>query len=130
MDATTATDFITTNKGTEITVHLVDGGMSTGSALSVNSKGVNIKRDGKTISFNLKKVDRLSTVGVVTSDDDEEIMAHDGMTTRELADILGTDPKSLRVILRSLGLGVGKGRKYSLAVSDLVNVRKAISANV
>lgn len=128
MDATTATDFIATNKGTEVTVHLVDGGMSTGTALSVNSKGVNIKRDGKTISFNLKKVDRLSTVGVVLDEDDEAIMAHDGMTTRELADILGTDPKSLRVILRSLGLGVGKGRKYSLAVADLVNVRKAIAS--
>lgn len=128
MDTTTATEFIAAHKGTDVIVSLVDGSISTGSALSVNSKGVNIKRDGKTVSFNLKKVDTITLPVPIELVDDEAVLAHDGMTTRELADILGTDAKSLRVTLRSLGLGVGKGRKYSLAVSDLANVRKAIAS--
>lgn len=123
MDAIIANDFITSNKGQDIVVTLVDGSTSTGSALSVNSKGVNIKRDGRTVSFNLKKVSDLALLVPVI----EDVEAHDGMTTRELADMLGTNPKSLRVILRSLGLGVGKGRKYSLAANSLDLVRKAIS---
>jgi hypothetical protein len=60
---------------------------------------------------------------------DEMVGPHDGMTTRELAALVGTYPKALRVVLRSLGLGVGKGRKYSLSASafDLVKLTIAES---
>lgn len=172
MDATTATAFITANKGSDIAVVLTDGTEIYGSALSVNSKGVNIKIDGKTRSFSLARVDSLDldaaddTYGaddiaddvaaadldldareladideleIDDADDDpeldddttdadrmEEIVNEisDGASTAEIAghltDLLGTEitPKELRVHLRALGLGVGKGRKYALSSGE------------
>ncbi|MFV0496446.1 MAG: hypothetical protein ACK5M9_15825, partial [Mycobacterium sp.] len=35
------------------------------------------------------------------------------LTTREVADKIGTDPKTLRVFLRAASQGVGSGSRYS-----------------
>lgn len=138
MNVETATDLITAAKDdeTEITVRLVDGTEVTGDPISVNSKGVNIKVDGKVRSFGLKRVDAL----VTDSDEDDEMSDEDiyaelgdGMTTAELASHLsdslntGLTPKELRVHLRALGLGVGKGRKYSLSATEYRMVRDLIN---
>jgi len=143
----TVTNFMKTHKGFDVTVNLADGTTVSGEALSVNSKGVNIKRDGKTRSIALSKVVDLELGGNLDSDelhegqgnedddlgpddlDEEALVAHDGMTTRELAALVGTDPKSLRVTLRSLGLGVGKGRKYCLAAATLELVKVTVNAS-
>lgn len=141
MNVETATAFITSNKGMDITVTLIDGTRSGGTALSVNSKGVNIKRDGKTVSFNLKKVSELALVGDLDTDDDSDEMTDEDiyaalgedMTTAELAAHLSDalkitlEPKELRVHLRALGLGVGKGRKYSLTATEYRMVRDLIA---
>lgn len=148
MDATTATDIITTAKDEEIelTVTLTDGTEVTGMPVSVNSKGINLKVDGKVRSFGLNRVVTLAGLDEDEDDDnlhdedddtDEEIYAAlgDGMTTAELAahlsDALNTDlsPKELRVHLRALGLGVGKGRKYSLTATEFRMVRDLIKAD-
>lgn len=147
MNATTATAFITSNKGLDVEIVLVDGSSVYGTALSVNSKGVNVKDDGKTKSVSLSRVAELvlvtdDTFGSDDSADDEmsELEAlytdlHDGMTTAELAalitDYIKVDitPKELRVHLRALGLGVGKGRKYSLSASEFRMVRDLIKAD-
>lgn len=133
MNITAATAFITANKGNAIVVQTADGNHF-GTALSVNSKGVNIKVDGKTRSFALSRVTDLFLDNAgddTTSDVPEDVAAllHDGMTTRELADILGTTPKELRVTLRAMGMGVGKGRKYSLTPSAYTAVKAALAAN-
>lgn len=145
MDATTATDYITNAKdnGVEVTIDLTDGTAFTGDPISVNSKGVNIKVDGKVRSFGLKRVDALTSdmdedPEVEDDDDmsDEDIYAELGedMTTAELADHLSTslnidlDAKALRVHLRALGLGVGKGRKYSLTATEYRLVRDLVTA--
>lgn len=139
MNVDTATAFITTNKGEMIAVMTADGNHF-GQALSVNSKGVNIKVDGKTRSFALSRVEALSLddpeAEMVEDMTDEEIYAElgDGMTTAELAahlsDALKVDmtPKELRVHLRALGLGVGKGRKYSLSATEYRLVRDLVKA--
>jgi len=151
MNADTATTFITSNKGTEILVVLNDSTTHYGEALSVNSKGVNIKVEGKTRSFALSRVDVLEIADLdneLNEDDDtsadwdiedaemtdEEIYAElgEGMTTAELAahlsDALEVNmtPKELRVHLRALGLGVGKGRKYSLSATEYRMVRDLV----
>lgn len=135
----TATDLITDAKDNEleVTVLLADGTMVTGDPISVNSKGVNIKVDGKTRSFGLA---RITAIQVPNGDDDEdmtdeEIYAELGedMTTAELAahlsDALKVDltPKELRVHLRALGLGVGKGRKYSLTATEYRLVKDLVT---
>lgn len=135
----TATDLITDAKDNEleVTVVLADGTEVTGDPISVNSKGVNIKVDGKTRSFGLA---RITAVQVDGNDDDdtesdEDIYAELGedMTTAELADHLSDalkitlTPKELRVHLRALGLGVGKGRKYSLTATEYRMVKDLVT---
>lgn len=140
MDATTATDIITTAKDEEIelTVTLTDGTEATGMPISVNSKGVNLKIDGKVRSFGLARIATLTGLDEDDEDDmtDEDIYAELGedMTTAELAAHLSDhlnislEPKELRVHLRALGLGVGKGRKYSLTATEYRLVRDLVTA--
>jgi len=51
----------------------------------------------------------------------------DGATTAELADVFGMAAKELRVVLRELGMGVGKGHRYHLTAEQIgvVKVRLA-----
>jgi hypothetical protein len=159
MDATAAADFITTNKGAMIVITTTDGMAHFGEAFSVNSKGVNVKADGKTRSFGLARIELmdLDNLGDDMDEDteadliaagelgdidtgmdaetDAEIyaMLGDGMTTAELADHLSDalkvtmTPKELRVHLRALGLGVGKGRKYALTATEYRMVKDLVT---
>jgi hypothetical protein len=140
MNATTAADFVTTAKetGEELMVTLSDNTVVTGAPISVNSKGLNLRVDGKTRSFSLNRIDFINMVTGDDEDDmtDEEIYTElgDGMTTAELAAHLSEalnvnmTPKELRVHLRALGLGVGKGRKYSLSATEYRMVRDLVKA--
>lgn len=144
IDIEIATDLITTAKANDelVMITLVDGTIVTGSAISVNSKGVNLKIDDKTRSFGLKRIDAIDLVTDDEDDSDEETdediyaMLGDDMTTAELADHLSDhlnislSPKELRVHLRALGLGVGKGRKYSLSASEYRLVKDIVTAPV
>jgi hypothetical protein len=140
INADTARDLIAAAKDAELdmTVMLTDGTEISGTPISVNSKGVNLKVDGKVRSFGLNRIDSLDKV-----DDDEDATetdrieelaneVSDGATTAEVAallsDYLDRDltPKELRVHLRALGLGVGKGRKYALSSGEFRAVIKVI----
>lgn len=141
MNVTTATDFITIAKANDelVMITLNDNTVVTGSPISVNSKGINLKVDGKVRSFSLNRVDFVNLVTDDADDEmtDEDIYAElgDGMTTAELAahlsDSIKVDmtPKELRVHLRALGLGVGKGRKYSLSATEYRMVRDLVKTN-
>lgn len=98
---------VTTTKGTEVT----------GEFVSINSKGVNLKVDGK-----IKAVSLNAVASVV------DPTSADGMTTAELAELFDTSAKALRVTLRSLGLGVGKGRRYHLTRPQVKQVRDALAS--
>jgi hypothetical protein len=144
IDIETVTDLIATAKTNDelVMITLTDGTRVTGGPISVNSKGVNLKIDDKTRSFGLKRID---AVDLVTDDEDdademtdEDIYAELGedMTTAELAAHLEESlkitltPKELRVHLRALGLGVGKGRKYSLTATEYRMVKDIVTAPV
>lgn len=99
----------------------------TGTPVSINSKGLNLKVDGKVRSFAIARIDELTAnvpvveVEAPTVEDTPEIT--DGMSTRDVADLFDIEAKELRVHLRKLGRGVGKGRKYGLTIEDVNAVR-------
>lgn len=141
MNTTDARSILTEAKelGEMVLVRLADDTSASGAPISVNTKGVNIKmEDGKTKSFSLNRV---KAIDIVTEDDEaegttelEDIVNEisDGATTAEIAAHLTeylkheVTPKELRVHLRALGLGVGKGRKYALSAGEFRAVLKLI----
>jgi hypothetical protein len=135
MDATLAATLVEANKGSIASVifnagHVMEGRDFTGEIVSINSKGLNLKIDGKIRSTALRNIDRINLVSDnEVADDDITAELHDGMTTAELADLMGTTPKALRVSLRALGMGVGKGRKYSLHATAYNTVKAHVEAN-
>src|ERR1044072_4327945 len=83
MDATTANDFVTANKGETVSItfvegHVMEGRDFTGELVSVNSKGFNVKIDGKVRTTALRNVEAIE---VVTDEDDE-------LTGDEMADLI------------------------------------------
>jgi hypothetical protein len=50
------------------------------------------------------------------------------MTTREVAEAVGTDPRTLRKFLRSRDMGVGAGSRYEFKADDLPELKKAFTA--
>lgn len=117
IDATTATATVDTAREAGVTVTVTIGeDRFTGTPVSVNSKGVNVKIDGKTRSFGLRRIDALTA-------DMPEAEVTEGMSTRDVAAMFDMEAKELRVYLRKLGLGVGKGRKYGLGPADVDAIR-------
>lgn len=142
MNADTARTLIATAKDAEetLTIRLTDGTEHTGDPISVNSKGINLKIDGKVRSFGLNRVAEILTdealeLEAETADRMEELAneVSDGATTAEVAALISDylerelTPKELRVHLRALGLGVGKGRKYALSAGEFRAVIKVIN---
>jgi hypothetical protein len=147
MNADTARNLIATAKNDEleVTVRLVDNTEVTGDPISVNSKGVNLKVDGKVRSFGLNRVEAILTDEDVEAETEatdriEELAneVSDGATTSEVAALLSDylerelTAKELRVHLRALGLGVGKGNKYALSEGEfraVIGVIRTADAN-
>lgn len=105
---------INTPAGTPVTVTLTDGTTISGDFISVNSKGINVKVDGKVISRGLTRVVSVIPATDTTPDVPADLFADsDTYTASTLAAILDMTSKELRVVLRSLGMNVGKGQRYS-----------------
>lgn len=125
--ATTPTIADSVERGSDVTVVLTDGTELTGTFVSVNSKGVNINVDGKLIT---RALSRVASVAEITEVDETELEAEDasteGLTTAELADMFEVSARALRVRLRKLGMGVGKGRRYYLTDDELATVRASV----
>lgn len=99
-------------KGQTYTV-TTDKATVTGTFVSINSKGVNLTVDGKIRSFALGRVTSVTSPTVDT----------DGLTTREVAALFDMEAKVLRVHLRAMGAGVGKGRRYGFTSEDVEAIR-------
>lgn len=155
--AITATDW-NTFKGQTVILETTKGEAITGSLISLNSKGWNVKDDeGRTITRTEAVTTSLVAVTAdVDADADElemieddaeeldfdtdyqdtdeaqderdnaDLPEGDGHTTAELAALFDTSARALRVQLRKLGLGVGKGRRYYLTDDELTTVRQAL----
>lgn len=120
------------NAGDAVRVQLTDGSDFSGIFISVNSKGVNVKVDGKVIS---RSMNRLASVTPLVAPDvaDDIFAGYDDdatLTTTALAVIFGTNAKALRVGLRAAGLGVGKGRKYGLTPADVRPLVDTVRTNI
>lgn len=143
-------------KGQTVLVTLVDGTELIGDLISVNSKGWNFNVDGTVVSRSISRVasviwtDELDEEDLEygdEADNDEDfeegdstreledareldalVSELDGATTAELADVFGMAAKELRVHLRALGMGVGKGRRYHLTADQIKVVKDAITA--
>jgi hypothetical protein len=141
-------------KGMAATLTLTDGTTLAGTFLSVNSKGWNIVVDGVTVSRGFSRVTAVNVDADSVPDMDEDTEADymadmtdageidfsdddnaemnalvaelDGATTAEVADVFGTSAKELRVTLRALGMGVGKGHRYHLTADQIATVRTAL----
>jgi hypothetical protein len=134
----------TTYKGQMVNVTLTDGTVLTGSFVSINSKGVNVQVGDKLVSRSMSRVasidnfaaditDDLAAIDLDLEDDADELEididdsdSEDGHTTAELAAMFDTSTRALRVNLRKLGLGVGRGRRYHLTDDELATVRQAL----
>lgn len=147
------------SKGATVILRTVKGETITGTLISLNSKGWNVKDDaGRTITrteavtvsleletwslvndateafedidLNFEEIDLDDADDLEIEDDatDADMPEGDGHTTAELAALFNTSARALRVQLRKLGLGVGKGRRYYLTDEELATVREAITA--
>lgn len=120
------------NKGDMVEVDIVSKtGTYTlvGEFISTNTKGVNIKVDGKTVSRALSTVKdvRLVQDGTDTPDTPADLFSDgDSYGAADIAAVLDMSSYDLRVILRDLGYGVGKGSRYSFDAGDATNVYRAV----
>lgn len=94
--------FTNITPGTNVTLSITGADNVTGTFVKVTPKTVKVNVDGT------DRVIKLDTVAGVMVDEG------DALTTAELAVIFNTSAKALRVQLRKLGLGVGKGSRYAL----------------
>lgn len=51
----------------------------------------------------------------------------DALTTRQVAEELGTDPRTLRKFLRSRDMGVGTGSRYEFTKKDIAKLKKGFA---
>lgn len=72
--------------------------------------------------------DGIANLDLPGTDELDALVAElDGCTTAELADVFGMAAKELRVHLRALGMGVGKGHRYHLTADQVTTVRAALT---
>lgn len=144
------------HKGRTVTLNLADGAELTGVLISVNSKGWNVATaDAACVSRGIARVTDVTVwdesdddmdedteadyiadmieAGEVDltddgSDDDAAPVAElEGMTTAELAAMFGLTAKRLRVTLRAMKLGVGRGQRYHLTDTDVERVKARLA---
>lgn len=92
---------------TPVTVTKANGKTITGIISNITDKSVVVDVDGKKNTVAIAHIDTI--VNDTPATDDTELL-----TTAELAAIFDTNAKALRVELRRLGLGVGRGSRYGL----------------
>lgn len=114
------------NKGDVITVITAKGDV-TGAFISVNTKGVNVNVDGKVISRSLVSITDVRLATPVAPTTPADLFTDEGAYgAAAIAAALEMDAYDLRVILRDLGYGVGKGRVYTFDMGDANNVVRAV----
>lgn len=82
----------------------------------VNSKGMVVRHHADEPSFTIAPTKVISVTPHVVAEGD-------GMTTAEVAAIFNMTAKELRVHLRAMGIGVGRGKRYAFTPADVDAVR-------
>jgi hypothetical protein len=109
MDANAITAFLGTYNGELVTVTMTNGDTHTGVVTNLNTKGVGFKMSDEDTKTDRLAKTKIASIELLTTSD-----ATDVLTTAELAVIFETNAYALRVQLRKLGLGVGRGSRYGL----------------
>lgn len=98
---------------------ILDGAQTTQTLViegRLNSKGMIVRHHADEPSFTIAPTKVIAITPHVVAEGD-------GMTTAEVAKIFDMTAKELRVITRSMGLGVGKGRRYAFVEADVDAIR-------
>ena len=125
MSYTTAelTAIVAANAGQLVTVTITDKNGTydlTVLADRVTSKGFGYRNHGDEPLAYIGRTKITNIVPVTSTNDLFNGMSDDEvLTTAALAALFDTDRKALRVELRRVGLGVGKGRTYGLTPADV-----------
>lgn len=109
--------------GTAVTVTKTNGNTVTGTLFRVRDKSVTITDADTKVNTHIS-LTHVASVDAVTVDD------ADLLTTAEFAAIFDTNAKALRVVLRKLGLGVGRGHRYGLPCTLVTTHGDAIRAGL
>ncbi len=107
MNRTDMTAYLVNYNGELVTVSMADGTEMTGVLTNLNTKGVGFKMSDEDTRAERIAVTKIASIMPAVTNDDL-------LTTAEFAAIFDTNAKALRVQLRRLGLGVGKGHRYGL----------------
>lgn len=102
-------------KGTEIVVTMADGSTVTGTMHKHDAKTIVVKVDQKYVTRSLAKVASVDAAPATPAD-----LFVDGTdyTTADVAAALDMTARALRVELRKMGEGVGKGSAYGFTASQ------------
>jgi hypothetical protein len=125
----TPDNYSTIDRGALIEVRTVKGDVTEGTFVSFNTKGINVKTEsGRVVSRSLGVVAQVALI-VITPDTPADMFV-DGETygAAAIAAALDMSAYDLRVILRDLGMGVGKGRRYGFDAGDARTVYRAVKA--
>jgi len=117
MNRTELTATVTANAGVLADVTFILDGAETTQTLVIegrmNSKGMVVRHHADEPSFTIAPTKVISVTPHVG----------DGMSTAEVAALFDMTAKELRVHLRAMGIGVGKGRRYAFTPADVDAVR-------
>lgn len=96
--------------GTEITVELTG---------KLTTRGLAYRTDSGKVAYAAPtKIDSVVMPGADA----------DGYTTAQVAALLNMEAKVLRVHLRAMGIGVGKGSRYTLSPADVTTIKEHLNA--
>lgn len=127
----TPDNYATIEKNDMIEVRTAKGDVVTGSFVSVNSKGINVKLNtGRVVTRSLSTVAQVALV-ILTPDTPADVFKDaETYTTADLAAALVISAYDLRVQLRDMGLHVGKGHKYSFDGAEARDIVIKLSTTV
>ena len=110
---------------------LVDGTEFDAMYTSTTSKGLTLKDGDRVFTRALSKVASVTT-DIFTVVDTAADLFHDGEAygAAAIAATLEMSAYDLRVLLRDMGLGVGKGHKYGFDAGDARNIYRAVRSQL
>lgn len=134
MDINTANSAVTTHAGCAVNITLTTGDVLTNVIPTgrITTKGVAYRTtiDEPVRYVSVNRVDSIDVPVPVnpvvdvphTADADADADAEGEYTTAEMAAMFDTSPRGLRVALRAIQRGVGRGQRYMLNPSDMADL--------
>ncbi len=127
----TPDNYATIDKGALVEIRTAKGDVTEGQFVSINTKGINVKTDtGRMVSRSLNAVAQVALIHTTPNTPADLFVDGVTYTAAAVAAALDMSAYDLRVQLRTLGMGVGKGRKYGFDAADARTVYRAVKAGL